>query len=131
MHAFRAAVEKWDFDAIGNMLADDVVFYSPIAHKPYQEKFVVGMILATVSQIFENLTYEREIVGDGDAALIFRCQVDGLDLQGCDFIKTDEAGRIVEFMVMLRPLKAVLAFEAKMKVKFAEAMALMQANETG
>lgn len=125
MHPFRAAVEARDYEAIANLLADDVVFYSPIAHKPYQGKFVVGMILGTVIQIFENFHYQREIGAEGaaDHALVFGCQIDGLDMQGCDFLTMNDEGKITEFTVMLRPLRVVGMFAEKMKVKFAEAMA--------
>jgi len=131
LHAFRKAVEARDYDAIANLLDDDVVFYSPIAHKPYQGKFIVGMILATVIQIFEDFTYEREIGAEDalDHALIFRCKIDGLEMQGCDFLTMNENGKITEFTVMLRPLRVVTMFAEKMKVKFAEAMASTEANK--
>ena len=131
MHPFRAAVEARDFEAIADLLADDVVFYSPIAHKPYQGKFIVATILATVIQIFENFHYQREIgaEGDGDHALVFGCQIDGLDLQGCDFLTMNDEGKITEFTVMLRPLRVVAMFGEKMKVKFAEAMAALEAQK--
>ena len=131
MHPFRAAVEARDFEAIADLLADDVVFYSPIAHKPYQGKFVVGAIFGAVFEIFEDFEYEREIGADDarDHALIFRCKIDGLAMQGCDFITVDNEGKITEFTVMLRPLRVVTAFAEKMKVKFAEAMAALAAQQ--
>ena len=125
MHAFRRAVEARDLDAAIALLADDVVFRSPIAHKPYRGKDVVGLILRTVVTVFEDFRYEQEIGAD-DAdrhALIFAAAVDGLQLQGCDFVHTDADGRIDEFTVMLRPLNAVQAFAAKMGAAFQAAIA--------
>ena len=124
MHPFRAAVEAKDVDAISRLFTDDVVFRSPIAHKPYQGREMVAVILGAVMQVFEDLTYEREI-GDetaNDHALVFNARIGELQIQGCDFLHTREDGLIDEFTVMLRPLKATMAFAEKMSVKFAEAM---------
>jgi hypothetical protein len=109
MHAFRAAVEAGDLDALPALFAEDVVFRSPIAHKPYVGRDVVAVILQAVSRVFEDLTYVREIGGpdEPDHALIFTARVGELEIQGCDFLHTGPDGLIDEFTVMLRPLKAV------------------------
>jgi ketosteroid isomerase-like protein len=125
MHPFRAAVEAGDFDALPAFFAEDVVFHSPIAHKPYHGRETMGAILRAVSNVFEDLAYEREIGADGDAdhALVFNARVGDLEINGCDFIHTRDDGLIDEFTVMLRPLKAVNAFAEKMAVEFAKATA--------
>jgi SnoaL-like domain len=124
MHPFRAAVEAADFEALPALFSEDVVFRSPIAHKPYQGREAMGAILRAVSKVFEGLTYEREIGAGGgpDHALVFRAEVSGLQIQGCDFVHTRPDGLIDEFTVMLRPLKAVNAFAEKMGVEFAKVM---------
>jgi len=124
MHAFRAAVEAGDFDALPALMAEDVVFRSPIAHKPYQGRDAVGVILRAVSRVFADLTYVREIGGEGalDQALVFVAKVGDLDINGCDFLHIGADGLIDEFTVMLRPLKAVNAFAEKMAVEFATEM---------
>ena len=61
--------------------------------------------------------------GSPDHALVFAATVDGLQIQGCDFLRTNDAGLIEEFTVMLRPLKAVQAFAGKMGAAFQAAMA--------
>lgn len=105
-------------------MAEDVVFRSPIAHKPYQGRDMVAVILTAVSRVFEDLTYIREIGGldSPDHALIFTAKVGDLEINGCDFLHTGADGLIDEFTVMLRPLKAVNAFAEKMAVEFAAAM---------
>ena len=125
MHPFRSAVEAGDFDALRAFFAEDVVFHSPIAHKPYHGRETMGAILRAVSNVFEDLAYEREIGADGDAdhALVFNARVGDLEINGCDFIHTRDDGLIDEFTVMLRPLKAVNAFAEKMAVEFAKATA--------
>ena len=122
MHPFRAAVEAGDFSAIPAMCSQDVVFRSPIAHKPYLGRDTLGVILAAVSRVFEDLTYVREFGDAQNHALIFVAKVGDLEINGCDFLHTGDDGLIDEFTVMLRPLKAVNAFAEKMSVEFAKAM---------
>ena len=123
MHAFRAAVEAGQFDSTPALFAEDVIFRSPIAHKPYQGRETVGVILRAVSRVFEDLTYVREIGGDSaDHALVFTAKVGDLEINGCDFLHVREDGLIDEFTVMLRPLKAVNAFAERMALEFAAEM---------
>ncbi|WP_278312411.1 nuclear transport factor 2 family protein [Lolliginicoccus levis] len=128
MHPFRAAVEANDLSTIPELFAENVVFRSPIAHRPYEGRDMVALILGAVTQVFEGLEYEKEISDGSDHALIFRARVGDLELQGCDFLHTNADGLIDEFTVMLRPLRATTAFAEKMSVMFAAAM---QAQEPG
>ncbi|CPR08226.1 NADH:flavin oxidoreductase [Mycobacterium bohemicum DSM 44277] len=114
MRQFRQAIEAGDLDAAISLLSDDVVFRSPVVYKPYVGKDALAVILTTVATVFENFRYTREIGGGSDHALMFAATVDGLQLEGCDFLHTNAEGLIDEFTVMLRPLKAVQAFAAKM-----------------
>lgn len=124
MHPFRAAIESGDYRAAPELFAEDVVFRSPIAHKPYQGRETLTVILGAVSRVFEDLTYTREIGGpdEDNHALIFTAKVGDLDINGCDFLHTGPDGLIDEFTVMLRPLKAVTAFAERMSVEFAKAV---------
>ncbi|WP_225443472.1 nuclear transport factor 2-like protein [Lolliginicoccus lacisalsi] len=101
---------------------EDVVFRSPIAHRPYEGREMVALILGAVTQVFEDFEYEKEISDGDDHALVFRARVGDLELQGCDFLHANADGLIDEFTVMLRPLKATTAFAEKMGVMFAAAM---------
>lgn len=122
MHPFRAAVEAGDFAALPALCSENVVFRSPIAHKPYIGRDTLGVILAAVSRVFEDLTYVREFGDDQNHALVFVAKVGDLEINGCDFLHIGDDGLIDEFTVMLRPLKAVTAFAEKMSVEFAAAM---------
>lgn len=107
----RSAV---DLDAL---LADDVVFHSPIVHSPQVGKALTTMYLTAALQVIANdgFTYEREIVGPRDAALEFRTVIDGIVVNGIDLIRWNDAGQIVDFKVMVRPLKAVNLLHAQMR----------------
>ncbi|RPE38355.1 ketosteroid isomerase-like protein [Streptomyces sp. Ag109_O5-1] len=120
MHPFRKAVESDDMDAVAALLADDVVFTSPVAFKPYPGKAITAAILRAVSRVFEDFVYVREIANpDGrDHAFVFTATVAGRKLQGCDFLHFDENGKIDEFTVMVRPLSAAQALSEAMGAQF-------------
>lgn len=120
MRAFREAVEAWDFDAVEALLAEDVVFTSPVVFKPYPGKAITAAILRGVSRVFEDFRYDRELSGaDGrDHALVFTARVGERTLTGCDFIHVNEDGLIDQLMVMVRPLSGAQALAEAMGAQF-------------
>ncbi|WP_306192596.1 MULTISPECIES: nuclear transport factor 2 family protein [unclassified Streptomyces] len=120
MHPFRKAVETRDHAALEALLAEDVLFTSPVAFKPYPGKAITAAILRGVSRVFEDFTYVREIANpDGrDHAFVFTATVDGKQIQGCDFLHFDEEGKIDDFLVMVRPLSAAKALAEAMGAQF-------------
>ncbi|RZT15956.1 SnoaL-like protein [Mycobacterium sp. BK558] len=120
MHPFRQAVEARDAAAIEALLADDVVFTSPVAFKPYAGKPITAAILRAVMRVFEDFRYIREI-GDPDSrdhALVFEATVAGKLVTGCDFLHVDDDGLIDDFMVMVRPLSGATALADAMGAQF-------------
>jgi ketosteroid isomerase-like protein len=120
MRAFREAVEAQDMDAVEALLAEDVVFTSPVVFKPYPGKAITAAILHGVARVFEDFRYEREI-GDpdgSDSALVFAARVGDRELTGCDFIHVNEEGLIDELTVMVRPLSGAQALQAAMGAQF-------------
>ncbi|MGH3243229.1 MAG: nuclear transport factor 2 family protein [Spirillospora sp.] len=120
MHPFRAAAEAGDHAAIEALLADDVVFTSPVAYRPYPGKAITTAILRAVMRVFSDIHYVREIGGaDGrDHALLFEAKVGDLELTGCDFLRTNDDGLIEDLTVMVRPLSAANALAAAMAAEF-------------
>ncbi|REK91926.1 nuclear transport factor 2 family protein [Streptomyces inhibens] len=120
MHPFRRAVEANDHDAIEALLADDVVFTSPVAFKPYPGKAITAAILRGVTRVFTDFHYVREIAGaDGrDHAFVFKAKVGDKEVNGCDFLHFDEDGRIDDFTVMVRPLSGAKALAEAMGAQF-------------
>lgn len=119
MHPFRAAVEAGDIDAAVDLLADNVVFNSPVAFEPYRGRESVRPILRAVSQVFEDFRYVREIGAPdaADHALVFTARVGDRQLDGCDFVHVDANGMIDEFTVMVRPLSAAIALAETMQAR--------------
>ena len=102
------------------LLAENVVFTSPVAFKPYPGKPITAAILRGVMRVFENFRYVREIddAGGRDHALVFEAEVDGKAITGCDFLHMNDDGLIDDFMVMVRPLSAATALAARMGEEF-------------
>jgi len=119
-HPFRRAVEDGDHAAVVDLLAEDVVFTSPVAFKPYAGKPVTSAILGAVMQVFEDFRYVRQISDPGgrDLALVFEARVGDRTLQGCDFLHFDDSGLIDDFTVMVRPLSGAHALQAAMAARF-------------
>jgi hypothetical protein len=114
--AWHRILESRDPAALDLLIADDAVFHSPIVHTPQRGKALVLLYLHAAVHVFLQPTfrYRREIVGPTDAALEFETEIDGIVVNGVDLIRWNDAGQIVEFKVMVRPLKAISLIHQKM-----------------
>ncbi|MFC6168382.1 nuclear transport factor 2 family protein [Acinetobacter terrestris] len=124
----QASVQRWhemlqtaDMSILNELLAEDVVFRSPVAYQPYPGKQVVSFILTNVIQIFENFTYHREFYSeDGlNVVLEFSANVGEKKLKGIDMIQFNDQGQIIDFEVMLRPKSGLEALAAQMGQRMA------------
>ena len=118
MKQFREAVEARDEQAMRALLADDVVFTSPVAFKPYPGKAITSAILRGVLRVFEDFRYVRQLRDGSEEAYVFEATVDGLDITGCDFLHLDDEGKIDDIMVMVRPLSGATALAEAMGAQF-------------
>jgi ketosteroid isomerase-like protein len=119
-------VEQWEKylagelpDGLEKLLAEDVVFYSPIVYTPQRGKDVTTMYLQAAAQTLSGqgdqaFRYTKQVLAGDVAVLEFETSLDGKYVNGVDIIRCDESGRIVEFRVMLRPLQAINAVHAAM-----------------
>ena len=112
---WHAVVESRDAAGLPGLIAEDAVFRSPAVHTPQEGRdTVVGYLTAAFVVLGPELTYEREWVGEDSAVLQFRTQLSGPDgkpiqVHGVDMITWDDSGQIVDFTVMVRPVKALHA----------------------
>lgn len=116
INVWHRPVQERDPRGLDTLLAEDAVFVSPVVHTPQRGKKITAAYLSAAFQVFFNpsFRYVREIIGPSDAMLEFETEIDGIQVNGVDIIKWNEAGRIVEFKVMLRPLKAVHLIHERM-----------------
>ncbi|MGV3731071.1 MAG: nuclear transport factor 2 family protein [Sphingopyxis sp.] len=118
-HAYMAG--GGDPQALRSLLADDAVFHSPVVHTPQEGGDKVFAYLYAASHVLggEHFRYLREIV-DGDQAMLeFQTELDGIQINGVDIIRWDNAGKISDFKVMVRPLKAINKVWEKMAAMLA------------
>mgnify|MGYP000657307262 CR=1 FL=1 len=101
---------------LDSLLADTVVFHSPIVHTPQVGKELTTQYLTAAFHVLvnESFRYMREVTGSHDAVLEFQVEIEGITVNGVDMIKWDDEGKIVEFKVMLRPIKAINLIHQKM-----------------
>jgi hypothetical protein len=127
-------VERWHRFVTGNLsegldtlLADDVVFYSPIVYTPQRGKAVTTMYLHAAAQTLLGdggegaFRYTKEVLADNVAVLEFETTVGGKYVNGVDIIRCDDTDRIVEFRVMIRPLQAINVVHEQMRARLASA----------
>ena len=117
MSAAHSGVAAWheymksggDAALLSAQVADDAVFHSPVVHSPQEGKAKVMLYLLSAAKVLgnESFTYVREIIEGNDALLEFTSEIDGIHVNGIDLIRFDDAGKIIDFKVMVRPVKAV------------------------
>ncbi len=114
--AWHKLLSTRDVGGLDALLAENAVFHSPVVHTPQVGKAITQRYLAAAFVVFgnESFRYVRELVGHRDAVLEFQLEIDGMSVNGVDMIKWDDEGRIVEFKVMIRPLKAINLIHQKM-----------------
>ncbi|AZD29726.1 nuclear transport factor 2 family protein [Pseudomonas chlororaphis] len=130
LQRWHAMLAQGDLGALPELLDSKVVFRSPMAHTPYPGAPVVSTILNTVFKVFSDFAYHRQLVtADGlSMVLEFSARVGERQLKGIDLIRFDEAGKIVEFEVMVRPMSGLQALGEEMARRLAPYLAASKAS---
>lgn len=104
---------------LSKILADDVVFRSPVVHTPQEGKAITLKYLGAAGQTLGGDTFRYTRLFDcGDKAVLeFECVMDGIQVNGIDMISWNKNGQIDDFKVMVRPLKGMQAVHAAMKAQ--------------
>ena len=116
LDTWHRIVRSADASALHDLLAADAVFFSPVVHSPRQGRDLVMTYLGAALTVVRNASfrYVREIVGASDAMLEFETEIDGVQVNGVDLIRWNDVGLIVDFKVMIRPLKAINVIHQRM-----------------
>ena len=116
LETWHRLVRTTDPAGLWDLLAEDAVFHSPVVHTPQRGRQLAFWYLAAAFKVFFNdsFRYVREVVDDRHAVLEFQTEIDGIVVNGVDMITWNDDGRIVDFKVMLRPLKAINLIHQKM-----------------
>ncbi len=116
-------LEKWhdvvqskDVNKLDAILSDDVVFHSPVVWTPQEGKEITKLYLTAAMYVIANdhFKYVKEVVADNQACLEFTTKIGDITINGIDIISLNEEGKIKEFKVMVRPLKAMMTLKDKM-----------------
>ena len=124
------AIDQWHqmmatgrYDGLQELLSRDCVFWSPVVHTPQRGRDLTLMYLTAAGQVFDtDFHYVREVRSGDTAVLEFECSVDDIHVNGIDMIQV-ENNQIIDFKVMIRPLKAVNKIHEKMMAMLAQAKA--------
>jgi hypothetical protein len=130
----RETLDKWhrmvaagDLSEVASLCAPEAVFYSPVAHTPYRGAGLVAALLQQAVQAFGDFRYHRTFIGgERDVVLEFSAKVGDKELKGIDMIRFDEAGRIADFEVMVRPATGLQALGAEMARRMTPILAAKQ-----
>ena len=116
LQAWHALVAERSMKGLNALLADDVVFYSPVVHTPQAGKPITAQYLYAAFNVFFNdsFRYVRETIGADHAILEFEVQIEGIQVNGIDMITWNADGKITAFKVMVRPLKAIQLIHQQM-----------------
>ena len=119
--SWHAMIAAGDLRALPELLHPQALFRSPMAFKPYAGAPMVNLILNTVLKVFEDFAYHRELASADGLSLVleFSAKVGERELKGIDMIRFDEAGKIVEFEVMIRPMSGLQALGEEMARRLA------------
>ena len=116
-------IEKWhnliksgDVNQLEELLADEIVFFSPVVHTPQRGKKLATMYLTGAFYVLlsENFKYTKEVINDNVAVLEFETELDGIKINGVDIISWNEEEKITEFKVMVRPQKGMEKLQEEM-----------------
>ena len=114
--AWHRVIAETDAEGLEALLADDAVFHSPVVHTPQVGKPIVLLYLKAAFEVLgsDDFRYVREVESGSDTILEFETEIDGIHFNGVDMIRWNDEGKIVDFKVMVRPLKAINLLHQKM-----------------
>ena len=123
IHQWHQMMATGRYDGLQELLSGDCVFWSPVVHTPQRGRDLTFMYLTAAGQVFDtDFRYVREVRSGDTAVLEFECSVDDIQVNGIDMIQVDN-NQIIDFKVMIRPLKAVNKIHEKMMAMLAQAKA--------
>ena len=123
MSETKEFLDKWyqgyrsdDPEFLEEILDESVIFSSPVVFKPIEGKEMTKLYLmgAGITFNMDKFSYVREVIDGLDVILEFETFIDDISVNGVDMIRWNAEGKIIDFKVMVRPLKAIGALQKKM-----------------
>ncbi len=122
LESWHQIVTNGETTILKEILDKEVAFFSPIVFKPQKGKAITTAYLKAAVNVFANsgFHYVKEMISEGEVILEFNAEIDGVLIDGVDIITWNEQGKITEFKVMIRPLRAIEKVGEKMKEQLEE-----------
>ena len=109
IEVWHEVVKSGEIVKLDNILDEDCIFYSPVVFSPQKGKEATKKYLTAAAIVFadDSFKYTKELVSSHLACLEFELVLNEININGVDIISWNEEGKITEFKVMIRPIKAV------------------------
>jgi hypothetical protein len=120
-HPYRKAFAARDLDGLVALLADDVVFHSPVITDPgFEGRDSVAALLAIALDEITDVEYTHELGDEGAHILIGNARVLGKPIKTTTLLEFDADGKIREIWVMARPLAGLVAIAEAIGTRLAK-----------
>lgn len=108
LRSWHAVVESRDLAALDDLLADDVVFRSPVVFTPQEGKAVtLAYLTAAMAVLGPSLRYVHQWHDEASAVLEFEADLGGTYVQGVDMLRWNDEGKLVAITVLVRPMRGM------------------------
>jgi hypothetical protein len=111
IHAFTAALQRKDLDAMLSHMSDDVRLLTPLVFEPFQGKASIRPVVEALLSVVDSFEFLELMEGPQHVSEFFKVTVGSLTLDGMDYWRLDEEGLIQEMTVLWRPLPAIVAVQ--------------------
>ncbi len=115
--AWHRFIASGDAELLADLLAEDVVFLSPIHDEAQHGRDALMAYMLASIQVFgskSGIRYIRELTNGSEVSLEFEATLDGTVINGVDLIQFDLEGRIIDFRAFIRPLSAATLLKERL-----------------
>jgi SnoaL-like domain len=108
---WEKVVEKRDFELLDQLLADDLIFESPIVYAPQVGRAAAKPYLIAAVEVLSTpkFRFVGRWLSEQSAVLELEATIEDITVNAVDIISWNSDDRITRFKVMARPLKAINA----------------------
>jgi hypothetical protein len=114
IHAFTAAMQRKDLEAMLTHMADDIVLKTPLAAEPFTGKAAIRPVVTALLGVVDQFDFREVLQGPEHVSAFFGITVGAEQLDGVDYWRLNDSGLIQEMTVLWRPLPAAIAVEKKL-----------------
>ncbi len=114
IHAFTAAMQRKDLEAMLTHMTDDIILKTPLVGEPFKGKAAIRPVVEALLGVVDTFEFREIMQGPQHVSAFFGITVGSNELDGVDYWRTNEAGLIQEMTVLWRPLPAAVAVQNKL-----------------